>query len=35
MKETMAVGGDTLVGEVDSGIMGMINEQIAPLAEQR
>lgn len=28
---SMAVDGDTLVGEVDSGIMGMINEQIAPL----
>jgi phospholipid/cholesterol/gamma-HCH transport system substrate-binding protein len=27
----IAVSGDTLVGEVDSGIMGMINEQIAPL----
>lgn len=27
----MAVNGDTLIGEVDSGIMGMINEQIAPL----
>ncbi len=27
----IAVDGDTLVGEVDSGIMGMINEQIAPL----
>lgn len=26
-----AVNGDTLIGEVDSGIMGMINEQIAPL----
>lgn len=26
-----AVDGDTLIGEVDSGIMGMINEQIAPL----
>lgn len=27
----VAVDGDTLIGEVDSGIMGMINEQIAPL----
>ncbi|MCA0931243.1 MlaD family protein [Lutimonas saemankumensis] len=27
----MAKDGDTLIGEVDSGIMGMINEQIAPL----
>lgn len=27
----IAIDGDTLVGEVDSGIMGMINEQIAPL----
>ncbi len=27
----MAKNGDTLQGEVDSGIMGMINEQIAPL----
>ncbi|MGI9531039.1 MlaD family protein [Lutimonas sp.] len=27
----IAMDGDTLVGEVDSGIMGMINEQIAPL----
>ena len=27
----IAVDGDTLAGEVDSGIMGMINEQIAPL----
>lgn len=27
----IAVSGDTLIGEVDSGIMGMINEQIAPL----
>jgi phospholipid/cholesterol/gamma-HCH transport system substrate-binding protein len=27
----MARDGDTLIGEVDSGIMGMINEQIAPL----
>lgn len=27
----MAVDGDTLKGEIDSGIMGMINEQIAPL----
>ena len=27
----IARSGDTLVGEVDSGIMGMINEQIAPL----
>lgn len=27
----MAVSGDTLIGEVDSGIMSMINEQIAPL----
>lgn len=27
----MAVNGDTLIGIVDSGIMGMINEQIAPL----
>lgn len=27
----MAVNGDTLIGEVDSGILGMINEQIAPL----
>ena len=29
--QKIAVSGDTLVGEVDSGIMGMINEQIAPL----
>ena len=29
--ESFAVDGDTLTGEVDSGIMGMINEQIAPL----
>lgn len=28
---SIAMDGDTLVGEVDSGIMGMINEQIAPL----
>lgn len=27
----MAVSGDTLIGIVDAGIMGMINEQIAPL----
>ena len=27
----IAKNGDTLIGEVDSGIMGMINEQIAPL----
>jgi len=27
----LAVSGDTLKGEIDSGIMGMINEQIAPL----
>ena len=27
----IAIDGDTLVGEVDSGILGMINEQIAPL----
>lgn len=27
----IAMDGDTLIGEVDSGIMGMINEQIAPL----
>jgi len=27
----IARSGDTLIGEVDSGIMGMINEQIAPL----
>lgn len=27
----IATNGDTLIGEVDSGIMGMINEQIAPL----
>lgn len=27
----MAVNGDTLIGIVDAGIMGMINEQIAPL----
>ncbi len=27
----VAMSGDTLKGEVDSGIMGMINEQIAPL----
>ena len=27
----LAVNGDTLKGEIDSGIMGMINEQIAPL----
>jgi phospholipid/cholesterol/gamma-HCH transport system substrate-binding protein len=30
-QDTFAVDGDTLIGEVDSGIMGMINEQIAPL----
>ena len=28
---SIAKDGDTLIGEVDSGIMGMINEQIAPL----
>ena len=28
---SIAIDGDTLIGEVDSGIMGMINEQIAPL----
>jgi phospholipid/cholesterol/gamma-HCH transport system substrate-binding protein len=28
---SIAMDGDTLIGEVDSGIMGMINEQIAPL----
>lgn len=27
----IAKNGDTLIGDVDSGIMGMINEQIAPL----
>ncbi len=26
-----AIDGDTLIGEIDSGILGMINEQIAPL----
>ncbi len=30
-ESSIAVSGDTLIGEVDSGIMGMINEQIAPL----
>jgi len=30
-ESSLAVSGDTLIGEVDSGIMGMINEQIAPL----
>ena len=30
-QESIAKHGDTLIGEVDSGIMGMINEQIAPL----
>ena len=30
-QESIAKDGDTLIGEVDSGIMGMINEQIAPL----
>jgi phospholipid/cholesterol/gamma-HCH transport system substrate-binding protein len=29
--DAIAVNGDTLKGEVDSGIFGMINEQIAPL----
>jgi phospholipid/cholesterol/gamma-HCH transport system substrate-binding protein len=29
--DEFAVDGDTLVGEVDSGILGMINEQIGPL----
>ena len=29
--DVIAKSGDTLIGEVDSGIMGMINEQIAPL----
>lgn len=30
-ESSIAIDGDTLIGEVDSGIMGMINEQIAPL----
>ena len=30
-ESSIAKSGDTLKGEVDSGIMGMINEQIAPL----
>lgn len=30
-EDAIARSGDTLIGEVDSGIMGMINEQIAPL----
>lgn len=30
-ENSIAVNGDTLIGEVDTGIMGMINEQIAPL----
>lgn len=30
-ESSIAVSGDTLIGEVDAGIMGMINEQIAPL----
>lgn len=30
-EDAIAKSGDTLIGEVDSGIMGMINEQIAPL----
>lgn len=30
-ESSIAMDGDTLIGEVDSGIMGMINEQIAPL----
>ena len=30
-ESAIAVSGDTLIGEVDAGIMGMINEQIAPL----
>ncbi len=30
-ESSMAVSGDTLIGEVDAGILGMINEQIAPL----
>ena len=30
-EDEIARNGDTLIGEVDSGIMGMINEQIAPL----
>lgn len=30
-EDQIARSGDTLIGEVDSGIMGMINEQIAPL----
>lgn len=30
-ESSIAVSGDTLIGEVDTGIMGMINEQIAPL----
>jgi len=29
--EEYAIDGDTLQGEIDSGILGMINEQIAPL----
>lgn len=29
--DATAVNGDTLIGEIDSGIFGMINEQIAPL----
>ena len=30
-ESSIAVSGDTLIGEVDAGILGMINEQIAPL----
>lgn len=30
-ESSIAISGDTLIGEVDAGIMGMINEQIAPL----
>lgn len=30
-ESSIAVSGDTLIGEVDTGILGMINEQIAPL----
>ncbi len=30
-EDAIAKNGDTLIGEVDSGIIGMINEQIAPL----
>lgn len=29
--DEFAIDGDTLIGEIDSGILGMINEQIAPL----